>query len=400
MYTFPKVTWELPLTASYSFGDKTFDKEWRFLCACAAPLLTASNFPISLAAELNWNVTLELATAHGVLNLLAARLKENGFQDIPAAARAELQSRTRAKNLFTLSLTAELFRVLDEFRQAGIAVIPVKGPVVSLLAYGDPGMRNYADLDFLVRQEEIPPANALMRKLQFQAGVPEQAVRAGKIPGEYQFTRPGTELIVELHTEDTLRYYPRPMRINDLFARQRRVPLDGKEIPALRLEDEFLFDCIHGTKDFWERLMWAADIAAMVARHPEFDWAMTRQAAKDVGARRMLHVALALAESLFGVLVPAPMAEEVRKDIAARSLVEQIETWMPLAGYAPPGLSNRARFRWKVAGGGFAGAAFLLRLSLSTTEEDWGAANEDRNSRLWEAVKRPFRLIRKYSQGS
>jgi hypothetical protein len=362
-------------------------------------LLAAANFPASLTAELNWNVTVELATAHGVLNLLSARLKETGFQDIPAAARAELQDRTRTQSLFTLSLTAELFRILDEFRQAGIAAIPVKGPLVSLLAYGNPGMRNYADLDLLVRQQDILPASVLMRKLEFEADVPEQAIRAGKIPGEYQFTRPGSQLIVELHTEDTLRYYPRPMRINDLFARQRRVLLDGKEIPALRLEDEFLFDCIHGTKDFWERLVWAADIAAMVTRHPELDWAILRQAAKDAGAGRMLYVALALAESLLGVLVPAPMAEEVRKDAAARSLVRHIEAWMPGAGYAPPTLSKRAWFRWKVAGGGLAGAAFLLRLSLSTTEEDWEATNEDRNSRLWEAVKRPFRLIRKYSQG-
>jgi hypothetical protein len=389
----------LPLTASYSFGGKILDKEWRFLCACASPLLSTSNFPVSAAAELDWNVTLELATAHGVLNLLAARLKETGFQDVPAAVRIELQNRARAKNLFTLSLTAELFRILDEFRQAGIAVIPVKGPVVSLLAYGDPGMRNYADLDFLVRQEEILPASALMRKLQFQADVPEQAIRAGKIPGEYQFTRPGTQLIVELHTENTLRYYPKPMHVDDLFARQRRVVLDGKQIPALSLEDEFLFDCIHGTKDFWERLMWAADIAAMVTRHPALDWTMVRQAAKDAGAGRMLYVALALAESLLGVLVPAPMAEEVRKDAVARRLVRQIETWMPGAGYRPPALSKRVEFRWKVAGGGFAGAAFLLRLSLSTTEEDWEATNDDRNSRFWEAVKRPFRLIRKYSQG-
>ena len=362
-------------------------------------MLAASNFPASLAAELNWNVTLELATAHGVLNLLSARLKETGFQGMPPVARRELQDRTRAKNLFTLSLTAELFRILDEFRQAGIAAIPVKGPLLSLLAYGNPGMRNYADLDFLVRQEEILPASTLMRKLQFAADVPEQAIRVGKIPGEYQFTRPGTQLIVELHTEDTLRYYPRPMRINDLLARQRRVLLDGKEIPALRLEDEFLFDCIHGTKDFWERLVWAADIAAMVTRHPELDWAILRQMAKDAGAGRMLYVALLLAESLLGVLVPAPMAEEVRKDAAAGSLVRHVEAWMPGAGYAPPALSKRAWFRWKVAGGGFAGAAFLLRLSLSTTEEDWEAANEDHNSRLWEAVKRPFRLIRKYSQG-
>ena len=38
------------------------------------------------------------------------------------------------------------------------------------------------------------------------------------------------------------------------------------------LEDEFVLNCIHGAKHFWERLMWPADIAAMTARHPEISW--------------------------------------------------------------------------------------------------------------------------------
>ena len=44
------------------------------------------------------------------------------------------------------------------------------------------------------------------------------------------------------------------------------------------------------------------------------------------------------------------------------------------------------------------GAAYLVRLSLSPTEEDWGEGNEERGSRVWEAIKRPFRLLRKYGQ--
>jgi hypothetical protein len=44
------------------------------------------------------------------------------------------------------------------------------------------------------------------------------------------------------------------------------------------------------------------------------------------------------------------------------------------------------------------GAAYLVRLSFSPTEEDWAEGGEERGSRVWEAIKRPFRLLRKYGQ--
>lgn len=60
-------------------------------------------------------------------------------------------------------------------------------------------------------------------------------------------------------------------------------------------------------------------------------------------------------------------------------------------------LLERAMFRMNMAGGGIAG--YLLRLSLSPTEEDWEKGSEERRSWLWDAVRRPFRLIRKYGHG-
>jgi hypothetical protein len=43
-----------------------------------------------------------------------------------------------------------------------------------------------------------------------------------------------------------------------------------------------------------------------------------------------------------------------------------------------------------------AGASYLTRLSLTTTEEDWSKSAEARRSGLTEMMKRPFRLSRKY----
>lgn len=350
---------------------------------------------VALSTNLNWDLLLEIADVHRVMGVVAVRLKETGFSGVPSDAREKLQSRMRAQHLFTLSMTAELFRILEEFARAGIESLLVKGPLVSLLAYGDPAVRSYVDLDLVVRHEAILPAWQIITGSGFEADVAEQAIRAGRIPGEYLFTRPDTPQMIELHTDKTFRYYPRPMRIGDLFARQRRVSLDGKEVPALSLEDEFVLNCIHGAKHFWERLMWPADIAAMTVRHPEISWEHVAQAAKDVGAERMVRVALLLGEHLLGAALPEEMAG-ARDDLTAKDLVRQIESWLPSGGYAPPALPQRAMFRLKMGGGGFAGTAYLLRLSFSPTEEDWD--EEERGSTLWDAVKRPFRLMRKYGQ--
>ena len=368
------------------------------MCACASPGPLSPDRISTLAASLDWNLALELAEEHSVLGVVTARLKEAGYRQMPAEAWEKFQARMRTQHLFTLSMTAELYRILDAFAQAGIETLLVKGPIVSYLAYGDPAVRSYVDLDLLVRDPAILPASRAITALGFEADVPEAAILAGKIPGEYLFKRTGAQQIVELHTEKTFRFYPRAMRIEDLYARQRRVLLEGREVPTLCLEDEFVLNCIHGAKHFWERLMWPADIAAIVARHPEIAWERVREAARDVGAQRMVHVGLLLAESLLGVPVPPAMAASAKADGAASDLVRRVEGWLPTAGYKPPALLQRATFRRKMGGGGLMGTAYLVRLSFSPTEVDWDEGSEECGSRVWEAIKRPFRLMRKYGQ--
>jgi hypothetical protein len=349
-----------------------------------------------LTGKLNWDGLLELAGHHGVQGIVANRLQEIAFAGVPASARASLQNRTRTQQLFTLSLTAELFRILQDFSEARVQAVLNKGPLVSLLAYGDSAVRSYGDLDLLVRHRDIRAAAQRMVELGFHSEIPQSAIDAGKIPGEYVFRKPGTALLVELHTERTFRYYPKGMPIDDLFARKRTVLLEGKEVPVLSLEDEFLFNCVHGAKDFWARLLWVSDIAGMVARHPEMRWAEVKSNSALTGAGRMLRVAVHLASLVLGVTIPTALAGEIRKDRATEALCRRIQGWLPYAGVVPPTLARRAKFRVDMAGGGLAGAAFLARLSLSPTQEDWTEGAEERRSWLWDAVRRPLRLFRKY----
>jgi hypothetical protein len=375
-------------------------KEWAFLCACASPLRDDKRVKALCASELNWETLLELAEAHGVQGMLARALEKAGYENVSVATREALQLRMRAQHLSTLGLSVELFRVLEDFSKARIEAICVKGPVISQVAHRDPSLRGYGDLDLLVRQRDMPAAYERMQCMGFTPDIPEKALQAEKIPGEYVFRRAGTPRMVELHTEKTFRHYPQPMRIEEMMKRKRTVQLDGRDVAALGLEDEVVFDCVHGGKDFWERLMWVADVAAIVTRHPEIDWKKAWRAAQEVGAERMLHVGMQLANSILGAQVPEGIAHAVQKDVPSGTLCTRIQEWMPYAGHKPPGVVARASYRIQIAGGGIRGVGYLMRLSLSPTEDDWREDADERKSWMWGVLRRPFRLLRKYGSDS
>jgi hypothetical protein len=105
------------------------------------------------------------------------------------------------------------------------------------------------------------------------------------------FRRPGTQRVIELHTERSFRYYPVPLPFTRLF---RAAAARGIGWQVLSLEDEFVLNCIHGAKHFWERLMWLADIAAIISRHPKLDSEIAKRYAAEVGALRLFYLALQL----------------------------------------------------------------------------------------------------------
>jgi hypothetical protein len=349
---------------------------------------------------MDWPRLLGLAEDHGVTGHLTARLLQFDQDLVPPATRQALVERQRVQIFITLKMNAELLRLLDRFEAAEIGVLVVKGPVLAVQAYGDSAMRSYGDLDLLVRQRDIRRATELMIADGYQAAVPLRAVDAGKIPGQYLFSNPDSKFLVELHNDFTLRYFPRRLPIEEFFARQIRVRLDAHEVPVLSVEDELVLICIHGAKHFWERLMWIADVAALVTRQSTMDWERVAESTNAVGAERMLHTGLRLAADLLHTPLPQKISAGVRADIAAVRLVEGILSWLPAAGYQNPGLFERATFRLRMRGGLISAPAYLLRLLLSPTEEDWQESSEESHHRFLDVIRRPFRLARKYGRSN
>ena len=364
--------------------------EWMLLLQCAS---RKAHPETGVPSNFDWAMLLRLASQHGVHGLLANYLHAGRCCEVPSSILSQIQESQRSHATLTLQLTAELFRVLDAFQAHELGFLLTKGPALSIRCYGDPSARHYSDLDLIVRHKDIRRATELMLDLGYQPKIPLPAIASGKTPGEYNFTKAGSPILIEFHTERTFRYHPHPLPVEKVFARACTIELDGRLVPVLALEDELILICIHGAKHFWERLLWIADVAAL-SQHAEINWERVCAAADEVGARRILHLGLRLSADLLSAPIPSLLQREVSTDRTVSQLATAVLVRLP--DPTPPTLIQRAAFRVHMRGRLLEGLAYFLRLSLSPTEEDWQAHDAPPRSTLMEALLRPARLARKH----
>jgi Uncharacterised nucleotidyltransferase len=355
-----------------------------------------------LALPLDWDVLFSRAAENSVVPLLSRQLSAVAPFAVPPAQLARLRELVRANAIRSLVLTAELIRVLDAFAAAGIEAIPYKGPVLAAQAYGEISLREFEDLDLVLRQRDIAGAHDALVGLGYRPQYPPiflPHAPTSLIPGEYDYRDEARRLTIELHSELTLRHFPVPPALDDFARRLVPVSLSGHSVRTFGPEDTLVFLCVHGSKDFWERLLWIADVAEFVRSHPQLDWEGVYQLADSVCARRMLHLGLALADRLLDAPLPAAILSRARADRVAASAASQLER--PLLSLQWPALGARAsfRFRRRMVPGTFAGWRYALRLATVPAAEDWHAIRLPRPLAPLYAALRPLRLLRKHRAG-
>jgi hypothetical protein len=220
--------------------------------------------------------------------------------DVPRDAMNEierLQNTIVARNLF---VTRQLVSIVDAFDRSKIRVLSMKGPVLAQYAYGDVGLRQFGDLDFLVDQENVHRAIALLRGLGYRSrfeGSRRQDALAENF-GHYSLRNDSVQLLIELHPRIIDRRFGYAIANSELFARAGKVSLGGRTFGALERGDLILYQCVHGAKHAWSRLEWIATFAKLLQR-ADYDGRKIAADAARLGATRRLALAVALSHRLF-----------------------------------------------------------------------------------------------------
>jgi hypothetical protein len=156
--------------------------------------------------------------------------------------------------------------------------------------------------------------------------------------------------------------------------------------------------CVHGSKHFWDRLLWILDVAQLV-RIQKVDWTLLKAIAAELDSTRVVLLGLYLAHDWFGAPLPVQLREEIGRDRAIRELAEKVgEQFAGVSGPAV-GVVPRALLRIRMRDGIAQGLRHTWRLALSPTESD----RQKVSLPLWLTrvymLVRPWRLLREYGSG-
>jgi hypothetical protein len=384
-------------------GSACPEKELLALCARTRVAPKASHeIQKLLGGPLDWDYLLDQAEENSVTPLLERQLQAAAPNSIPAAANERLKHASRANTVRCLFLTGELFKVLDLFRAHGIQGIPYKGPALAVQAYGDVALREFEDLDIIVRQRDLPKAHEAMLSLGYQPKfdwILSPGASAALVPGEYNYRDEGRRVMVELHTERTLRHFPVVPDLDDFARRLVPVSLSGREISTFVVEDLLSVLCIHGAKDFWERFSWIADISELIQGRPEPDWDQVMSRAAGLRALRMLALGLLLANTILDAPLPPEVLRRVQQDRVAGEVASEVKQRLLSRESRRLHAAGLVRFRRRMLPGTLAGWRYALRLAVVPAEEDWEMMRLPRALAPLYIALRPLRLLRKYGWG-
>src|SRR5690348_5399060 len=146
--------------------------EIRLLLACARLRpdgVAAARIRELIRGEIDWSRFLELATGHGVRPLTYQSLHQCCWSAVPETIQQQLRAFCAANVGRNFLLTRELLRVLQAFDAEHLASAAFKGPLLAECAYGNIGLREFSDLDFLIAERDISRARLLLSRLGYES---------------------------------------------------------------------------------------------------------------------------------------------------------------------------------------------------------------------------------------
>ena len=258
------------------------------------------------AGGMDWVEYIRLVDRHRTPALSwAALMRVPGLQ-IPEPAKQELQKRSDACRMQAVRNSLKLAGVLKGFHSAGIPLMPMKGPILSLELYGDVGLRQSHDLDLMVKPQDLARAQACLESMGWRHDAnwfplsPRQWENLLRHEYDLLFVHPHGDCLLELHWR--ARWELRD-QTEARWAGSVPGVWQGCSHQAMNPIDQVLYLCSHGGIHGWFRAKWLGDMARIHAQG-QMDWQAALDQASRTGQERALLACLRLLQDVYGL--PAP----------------------------------------------------------------------------------------------
>lgn len=378
--------------------------EMQLLAACARArsddCSAAAIRAITQLGAVDWRSLLVRAEFHGMLPLLYHHLSRAAANNLQVPAETMSHLRSSAQHLLQRSLfmTGHLLKIVRLLQEHGIAVIPIKGPVLAVRVYGDVGLRQHADLDILVDKEDIGRVKQLLATVGYQPEISRDAnteeIHLNSDKDLALFLESG--ICLEVHHALTPPYSFATMDMDGLHMRTTDMSLLGTKVRTMSAEDELLYLCLNGAAHCWSRLEYVCTLAELVRQNPHLDWIEIIRHARQCGSLQALYLGLHLGQRLLGAPLPPELASRAERSGSTRHLAASIRRQL---NKMPPWSSNweNVWFILSIQDGVGRWLGSALRFATIPTGADAATFSLPRPLRFLYCVLRPFHLLYRYA---
>ncbi len=264
--------------------------------------------------DIDWDYLLREALTHRVMPLVYCALNSTCADLVPRSVLQQFRSSfyaNAARNLFQARKLIELLHLLESHR---IPAIAFKGPTLAVSIYGNLALRQFGDLDIIVRERDYERARHLFISLGFRLTLEHE--------WEAELTDESGRVAVDLHKRMVPREFSCPLDFKYLSRRLQPIQLLGTVVVGLSPEDTLLMLGIQLTKDRYPQLAKICDMAEFLRVYRYLDWNNTLKQAKRVGGEGMLLFGLGLTSKLLKTALPPEVADKLRLRSSIDELVD------------------------------------------------------------------------------
>lgn len=253
----------------------------------------------------DWDDLLHLAYLHGIYPLVAKALKT--ITSVPEPVKITLKQKNTQIAQRNMVMSSELLRIITLLEADGIAVLAIKGPVLSQQIYGDIAQRQYADLDVLVPIEDMYRSLELLVKHGYRTAYPIAFLNNPsllKSAKNFNAENRALGIDIEFHWQLFMDRQIKTTKTNVFGSLETHCTINAHSLKTLETQTQLLYLLLHGSKHFWERLEWVVDIDRFVRLNPRLDWKLLAQTAKEMEIETMFYFGLSVAVEFFATPLP------------------------------------------------------------------------------------------------
>ncbi len=376
--------------------------------------------------KFDWTYLIEKARIHAIRPLLYDLLRLACPEIVPSDVMEGLAMHFQANARRNLFLTGELFKILNLFEENSILAVPYKGPVLAHLAYGNMALREFGDLDLLVKEQDVCRASELLRTIGYSTDEREFGAFATAAHRKYHtedtFISKDGRVELDLHWSVTRAEFSFPFGTDALWERLVDVPFAGQTVKSFCPEDMLCVLSAHNGKHGWERLSWIADIKGLLKTFPDMNFQSVfermggeeRSAAagkqgleagvQPTAASRTVLSGLSLASELLNARVSANVKEMIKADPVVGELAGMVvqrffrDAAVGREKDAAGDIVDNWLFQLKMKRTLAGKLGYCVRLATSPHKEDFSSVRLPESLfPLYRAV-RPVRLFGKYGR--